>query len=150
MHFVVIFLIFDYKLPHFINIMHTMVCFHAIPISLISGGDHIVLTIFCGDYPCMHYFYIAWLITQWFMTLLRMPHCGITVGNDIAMDIHCDITMGNDVAMCTYHDITMHNDVAMNLFCYVLLHPIMILLFHQETLSLHNIHKPLYIIHINH
>ncbi len=39
-----------------------------------------------------------------------MPHCGITVGNDISRDIHCDVTMGNDVAMCTYHGITMHTD----------------------------------------
>ncbi len=65
------------------------------------------------------------------MTLLRMPYCGITLGNDVARDIHCDVTMGNDVAMCIYHDITMHNDVALNLFCYVLLCHIMILVFHQ-------------------
>ncbi len=42
------------------------------------------------------------------MTLLRMPHCGITVGNSIARDMHCDITMGNDAALYTYHGITMH------------------------------------------
>ncbi len=61
------------------------------------------------------------------MMLLRMP----IVGNDIARDMHCDVTMGNDIAMCTYHGITMHNDFAMNLFCYVLLCQIVILLFHQ-------------------
>ncbi len=33
------------------------------------------------------------------MTLLVMPHCGTTMGNDIAKDIHYDITMDNDVAM---------------------------------------------------
>ncbi len=55
------------------------------------------------------------MTSQWAMMLLRMPHCGITVGNDVAKDIHCDITMGNDFAMCIYHGITMHNDVAMNL-----------------------------------
>ncbi len=49
------------------------------------------------------------------MTLLRMPHCGITVGNDIAMCIYHGITMHNDIAMCIYHGITMHNDIAMNL-----------------------------------
>ncbi len=66
---------------------------------------------------------LPWLIMtlQWVTTLLSMPHCGITVGNDITRDIHCEVTIGNDVAMCTYHGITMHNDVAMNLFCYVLL-----------------------------
>ncbi len=53
---------------------------------------------------------------KWIMTLLRMPHYSITVGNDITRHIHCDITMDNDIAMCTYHGITMHNDVAMNLF----------------------------------
>ncbi len=58
------------------------------------------------------------MTSQWVMTLLRMPYCGITMGNNIARDIHCDITVGNDIAVCTY-GITMHNDVAMNLFCYV-------------------------------
>ncbi len=38
-----------------------------------------------------------------------MTHFGITMDNNIAMDIHCDITMGNDIAMCTYHGITMDN-----------------------------------------
>ncbi len=53
------------------------------------------------------------------------------MGNDFVMDIHCDVTMGSEVAMCTYHGMGMHNDVAMGLFFYVLLHQIMILLFHQ-------------------
>ncbi len=43
------------------------------------------------------------MTSQWVMTLLGMPHCGITMGNDIVMDIYCDITMDNDIAMCTYH-----------------------------------------------
>ncbi len=69
----------------------------------------------------VHYFYVPWLIitSQWVMMLLRMSHCGITVGNDVARDIHCDITMGNDVAMFTYR-ITMQNDIAMNLFQIIL------------------------------
>ncbi len=33
------------------------------------------------------------------MTLVAMPHCGTTMGNDIAGDIHCDATIDNDVAM---------------------------------------------------
>ncbi len=51
------------------------------------------------------------------MPLLGMPHCGTTMGDDVAMDIH--------------YDVTMDNDVAMNFFCYVLLCQITILLFHQ-------------------
>ncbi len=35
------------------------------------------------------------------MTLLGMPHCGTTMGNDVASDIHYVITMDNDIAMCT-------------------------------------------------
>ncbi len=117
-----------------------MACFHVIFISLISGGDHIDTT-FCEDYLYVYYFYVPWLImtSQWVIMLLRITHSGITLCNDVARVIHCDVTMGNDVAMCTYHGITMDNDVAMNLFYYVLLQQIMILLFHQET-----------IIHINH
>ncbi len=57
------------------------------------------------------------MTSQWVMMLLRMPHCGITVGNDVAKGMHCDVAMPNDVAMCTYHGITMYNDFAMNLFC---------------------------------
>ncbi len=72
-----------------------------------------------GYYPGVHYFYVPWLImtSQWVMTLLGMPHCGTTMGNDVAKDVH--------------YDVTMDNDVAMNLFCYVLLRQIMILLFQQ-------------------
>ncbi len=78
-----------------------------------------VLTTFCGYYPCVHYIYVQWLImtSQWVMTLLRMPHCGTTMSNDIARDVH--------------YDVSMDNDIAMNLLCYVLLHQIMLLLFHQ-------------------
>ncbi len=61
--------------------------------------------------------------------VLGMLHCDITIRN-VAKDIHCDITIDNDVSICTYHRITMDNDVAMNLFCYLLLEQIMILLFH--------------------
>ncbi len=56
-------------------------------------------------------------------------------GNDVTRDIHCNITIVNDVAMCIYHGITMHNNIARNLFCYVLLCQVLILLFHQETLN---------------
>ncbi len=51
------------------------------------------------------------------MTLLGMPFCGITRGNDVA--INCDVTIGNDVEMYpyhTYHDIIIDNHFAMNLF----------------------------------
>ncbi len=46
-----------------------------------------VLTTFGGYYLCVHYFYIPWFImtSQWLMTLLGMPHCGATMGNDVAM-----------------------------------------------------------------
>ncbi len=37
--------------------------------------------------------------------------------------------MGNDIAKDIHYDVTMDNDIAMNLFCYVLLHQIMLLLF---------------------
>ncbi len=57
------------------------------------------------------------MTSQWIMTLLGMPHCGTTMGNDVARDVH--------------YDVTMDNDIAMNLLCYVLLRQIMILLFHQ-------------------
>ncbi len=57
------------------------------------------------------------MTSQWVITLLGMPHCGTTMGNDVAMDVH--------------YDVTIDNDVAMNLLCYVLLHQIMILLFHK-------------------
>ncbi len=50
------------------------------------------------------------------MMLLGTTHGGTTIGNNVARDIH--------------YDVTMDNDVAMNLFCYVLLLQIMILLFH--------------------
>ncbi len=90
--------------------------------------------------PCVYYFYVPWLImtSQWVMILLRMPHCGTTVGNGIARDIgHGDITMGNHIAMCTYHGITVHNDIAMNLFWYVLLCQIMILRFRKLFTIVH-------------
>ncbi len=52
-----------------------------------------LLSTFCGYFHCVHYFYVPWLImtSQWVMTLLRMPHCSITVGNDIVRDI-CMVT----------------------------------------------------------
>ncbi len=51
-----------------------------------------LLTTFCRYYPCVHYFYVPWLITtsQRVMTLLRMRNCGITVVNDVARD--CIVT----------------------------------------------------------
>ncbi len=79
------------------SLCRTMACFHVISISLISIGDHP-----CVDY--LHYVYVPWLImtSLWDMTLLGMPYCGTTMGNDIARDILCDITMDKDVAICTY------------------------------------------------
>ncbi len=50
------------------------------------------------------------------MTLLGMPHCGTTMGDNVTRDIQ--------------YDVIMDNDIARNLFCYVLLRQIMILLFH--------------------
>ncbi len=67
---------------------HTIACFHVISISLISSGDHVMLTTFCGYYPCVHYFYVPWLImtSQWVMTLLRMPQWVMTLlGTPIVM-----------------------------------------------------------------
>ncbi len=100
-----------------------------------------MLTTFCGDYLSMLYFYgICFIMTsQWVPILLGMPHCGITMGNYnvstlgnvIARYIKCDVTMGNNIVICSYHCITMGNDVAANLFCYVLLRQLMILMFHQ-------------------
>ncbi len=54
-------------------------------------------------YPCVHYFYVPQLImtSQWVITLLGMPHCDTTMGNNVARDIHYDVTMDNDVAMYT-------------------------------------------------
>ncbi len=85
--------------------------------------------------------------------IAKYIHCNITMGNDIAKYIHCDITMGNDIAKHIHCDITMCNDIArdvhcditmskmllyvylaMNIFCSVLLHLLIILLFHQYTL----------------
>ncbi len=77
---------------------------------LFSGDLHILdlqwrlplcSLLFCEYYPCVHYFYVPWLImtSQWLMTLLRMPHCGTIMGNDVARDIHCDTTMDNDVVV---------------------------------------------------
>ncbi len=60
------------------------------------------------------------MTSQWVMMLLGIPHCGTTIGNNVARDIR--------------YDVTMDNDVAMNLFCYVLLREILILLFHQYIL----------------
>ncbi len=58
---------------------------------------------FCGYYICVHYFYVLWLImtSQWVITLLGMPHCDTTMGNNVARDILYDVTMDNDIAMYT-------------------------------------------------
>ncbi len=58
-----------------------------------------------------------------------MTYYDITIGNDIAGDVHCDIIMGHDVVMCAYRDVTMHTDVARTLIYYVLLRPLMMVLF---------------------
>ncbi len=52
-----------------------------------------VLTTFCGYYSCVHYFYVPWLIMtlQWVMMLLGKPHCGTTMGNNVARDIHYSV-----------------------------------------------------------
>ncbi len=101
------------------NLCCTMACFYMISISLISlyMREHTsllhtsrpvveitpVLTTFCEYYPCVHYFYVPCLImtSQWVMTLLGMPHCGTTMGINVARDIHYDVTMDNDDAICT-------------------------------------------------
>ncbi len=49
--------------------------------------------------------------------LLGMPHCGTTMDNDVARDFD--------------YDITIDNYIAINVFCYVLQHEIMILLFYE-------------------
>ncbi len=56
------------------------------------------------------------------MTLLRMSHCDITLGNDVAKNIHCDVTMDNDIAMCTCRVITKHNDIKINIQSKVVQH----------------------------
>ncbi len=94
-------------------------------------------TTFCGDYPCMHYFYVPWLImtsqcvmtllgtsivtSQWVMTLLETS---IVTSQWVMTLLGTSIVTSQWVMMflgCIYHGITIHNDVAMNLFCYVLL-----------------------------
>ncbi len=60
---------------------------------------------------------------------ILLCHHDITMGNDIAKDTHCDIIMGYDVVIGTYRDVTMQNEVEMMLIYYVLLRPIMVLLF---------------------
>ncbi len=87
------------------------------------------------EYPCKHY--ILWRLLVWELLLYSMIHYDITMGNDVARDILCDVTMSNDIAMCTYHATTMLNGIAMSFFYYVLLCPIMILLFPQFPQSDH-------------
>ncbi len=83
---------------------HTMVC-----LSLISSGDD----------SCAHYF--LWILPLCALLLCSMTHYDITLWHhDGAKDVH--------------YDVTMDNDVAMNLFCYVFLCQIIILLFHQWIL----------------
>ncbi len=41
------------------------------------------------------------MTSQWVMTLLGIPYCGTTMGDNVTWYIHYDITMDNDVAMCT-------------------------------------------------
>ncbi len=35
------------------------------------------------------------------MMMLELPHCGTTMGNNVASDIHYDVTKDNDVVMYT-------------------------------------------------
>ncbi len=60
-----------------------------------------------------------------------MTHYDITVGNYIKRDAHCDIIMDHDIAWAHIisPDITMHTDAARVLIYYVVLQPIMLLLF---------------------
>ncbi len=97
----------------------TMVCFHVISISMISRGD----------YLCAHYF--LWRMPQCTLLLCSINHYNITMVNGINRNDYCDITIGNNIARDIYCDIIMSNDDAMKIFYYVLLHIIMILLFHQ-------------------
>ncbi len=97
----------------------------------------------------MHYFCTIsvdwceiWKLPLCTLLLCFMTHYNITMGNDITRDAHCNITMGNDVARDIYCDTTMSNDIVMrtsqciimNLFCYILLHLLKILLFHHILL----------------
>ncbi len=70
-----------------------------------------MLTTFCGDCPCAHYF--LWRLPLCTLLLHSMTHYDITMGNDVARDAHCNITMGNDIAKDIHCDVTMSNDVAM-------------------------------------
>ncbi len=92
-----------------------------------------------GYYPGVHYF--LWILLLCTLLLCSITHYDIRMRNDIARDTHCNITMGNDVVREIHCDVTMsndvvikHNNVAINLFGYVLLQLIMILLFHHKTL----------------
>ncbi len=112
-------------------------CFHMITISSFLVEITPVQPTFCVCYPCVHHVYVLWLImtSQSVMALLGMPHCGITMTNDIGRGIHCDITMGNDVVMCTYHVITIDNHLVMNLFCNVLHHIVPFACWNNNTTS---------------
>ncbi len=72
-------------------------------------------TTFCyGDYPVKTTF---------------MFHDSLWHHNDITRYIHYDVPMSNDIAICKYHDFPIHNNVVEGLFYYVLLYPILMLLF---------------------
>ncbi len=66
-------------------------------------------TIFCGDYPYMHYLLCS--MTHYDITMdnyvARDAYYNITMGNDVPRDIHCDITMCNDVAMYISQSMTL-------------------------------------------
>ncbi len=51
---------------------------------------------------------------------------------NIVSNIHCDVTISNNIMMCrsTYCGITMHNDVAMNIFYLVFSAVCLIMLFY--------------------
>ncbi len=73
-------------------------------------GITLVLTTFWGYYPCVYYFYVPWLImtSQCLMTLLGMPHCSTTMGNDVARDIHCDATCQIMILLCQIMILLFH------------------------------------------
>ncbi len=93
----------------------------------VTVNDNILFHTMARFYVIYRYVFSEWRsissveINQYDITIVRVAHCEIKMGNDVAWDIHCDVRMSNDVFMCIYHGIIMHNDVVMNLFYYVLL-----------------------------
>ncbi len=87
---------------------NTTACFYVIYISLISDEDYPCAHYFLWRLPCVHYFYVPWLImtSQWVMKLLaRDAHCNITMGNDVARD-RTSIVISQWVmtVLCVHHN----------------------------------------------